>query len=283
MCWPQTGKFLLGLLVTLTLIASAIGLWLSPSRLRATLGPFEQLARPQFSPDGTILATMTGPYGNRGPIQLWDVATGQLRAVLETDPRYTESLTFCPDGRLLAVEDNDCGLRIWDVQTGQERATLPLSKHSDFMPKFCFSPDGKTLAFEAYSTMGSVVRLWDTETEQEMAALQGAVSPLAFTPDSHTLAVSFQDETQPGVSIRLYDVDTGRQRAILLGLTGTVHRLVFAPDARTAASVARVAHEDQPNEVRVWDTITGRGGQPSPSSPTGGRGMTWRSARMVVC
>jgi WD40 repeat protein len=54
------------------------------------------------------------------------------------------SVTYSPDGGLLASSGNDWTMRVWDTKTGALRHTL--SGHAAGLPSAAFSPDGSLLA-----------------------------------------------------------------------------------------------------------------------------------------
>ena len=70
---------------------------------------------------------------------------------------------------------------------------------------------------------------------------QGAVRSVVVSPDQHVLASGSDDQT-----IRLWDVETGRERATLRGHTNLVAALAFEPLGELLASGA---HD---KEVRLW-------------------------------
>jgi WD40 repeat protein len=65
---------------------------------------------------------------------------------------------------------------------------------------------------------------------------------VAFSPDSRTLATGGEENT-----VKIWEVQTGRELATLRGHGGDVYTVAFSPDGRWLAS----AGED--STVKVWD------------------------------
>ena len=70
-----------------------------------------------FSPCGKYLAS--GTWWEKGmekmAIQIWDVATGEIIATLWGHPTDIQSLTFSPEGTLLASGSFDGTILLWDM------------------------------------------------------------------------------------------------------------------------------------------------------------------------
>jgi len=66
---------------------------------------------------------------------------------------------------------------------------------------------------------------------------------MALSPDGRTLALSLSDK----LTVELWDVATGKTRAILTGFSDFVGSLAFSPDGRTLAT-GSVDHT-----ISLWD------------------------------
>ena len=95
-----------------------------------------------------------------------------------------------------------------------------------------------------------LVPSWSLSTSPRLRAiLKGhtqAVYSVAFSPDGKTLASGSRDQT-----IKLWDVQTGKERATLKGHTDPVPSVAYSPDGKTLAS----GSEDK--TIKLWHVATG--------------------------
>ncbi len=165
------------------------------------------------------------------------------KAELKGHAAQVASVTFSPDGKMLASGSWDSTIKLWDAQTQRELATLKgdwVRVHS-----VAFSPDGKTLASGG---LDRTVKLWDVQTRQELATLTGhihEVQSVAFSPDGKTLASGSNDFT-----IKLWDVQTRQELVTLRGHTNQVFSIKFSPDGKMLASAS------WDHTVNLWDMQT---------------------------
>lgn len=94
-------------------------------------------------------------------VRLWEVGTGQLKAILDGHGHPVLSVAFSPDGQILASGggwhwEGDFGVRLWATDTGQVKATL--EGHTGAIRSLSFSSDARTLAS---GSMDATILLWD--------------------------------------------------------------------------------------------------------------------------
>ena len=114
-----------------------------------------------ISPDQELLAAS----GLR-TISVWNLASGERRALLRGHRAKIVSLSFSPDGRLLASLDEQGQVRLWDPYAGQ--TAMPPMQHPGGGTRLRFSHRGDLLA-----TAGKSGRLliWSCATGQRTGQL----------------------------------------------------------------------------------------------------------------
>ena len=227
----------------------------------------------QFSEDGKTLVTLEG-WGDA--IGRLDVETKEAN-VKNIEDRSWEKIKSrsSPEPYALthdkfAVGGQTGKIELWDTTTGKKLSTL--SGHGGILPAvedrlaiqenmrdemflpddgvhvliLEFSPNGTRLAS---GSQDKTVRLWDTDTNAELAILQkhtGWTNALAFSADGKKLASGSTDKT-----VNLWDTDTGELIATFTGHLNGIVALSFSPDGSTLASGST------DGTIKFWNTETG--------------------------
>ena len=211
-----------------------------------------------LSPDGQILAILaSASYGwGAETVRLWDAATGTRLRTLDPSNFYSydniHSVSFSPDGQILASGHGSGNVRLWDVSEGTLRHTF--EGHVSFVNSVSFSPDGTTLAS---GSSDETVRLWDVSEGTLLRTLPigASVNSVAFSPDGKTLA-NGHNSGYWKEDIHLWDVATGTfLRTLEIPGAGSYSSyssgsVAFSPDGKILASASS-------DKVHLWDVATG--------------------------
>ena len=155
--------------------------------------------------------------------------------------RTVTSLSFSPDGRMLAIGgvESKSNFDFASMMNPAAQKNRKNSKPPD--------PDEimKNMKVEA---VGQVV-LWDVVSGSEVGALKGhgkGVTQVAFSRDGRLLASGSTDNT-----IKIWDVAARRELRTLSGHTANVDSIDFSPDSSLLASTS------QDGSTFLWDANTG--------------------------
>jgi WD40 repeat protein len=152
-----------------------------------------------FSPDGSVLAAANGSGG----LTLYDPASGEEVRSIKQNTEVC-AIAFSADGRLVASGGRDGSIRISRTATGRAPHKLTWEEG---VRAIAFSPDGTLLATGGWGKWPGVQRegldpggvaLWDLESEEKIAELEGHaafVSAVAFTEDGKVLLSASDDGT----------------------------------------------------------------------------------------
>lgn len=161
-------------------------------------------------------------------------------SVLSTQSNTFTSVSYSPDGLLIAGAIVDGGVIVWDAKTGNER--LHIDAHKDWIHCICFSPDSSLLA--TASEDGSV-RLWEISSGKSIIQLNGDEErffSVCFSPSGQLVAAGSSESV-----VKIWGVQSGNLSHQLLGHRDAVLTLDFSADGKFLAS----GSED--DEVIVWD------------------------------
>ena len=209
-----------------------------------------------FRPDGKRLILGAAD----GMVMAWDTSTQQPLWQHRLHTSRVAGLSFSADGKKAASAAialaNSWALKrgevkVWDADAGTVQHTLRTADGQGFH-SVAFHPSRRLLATGGEDAH---VRLWDTDTGEQLHELSGHTSPIlcvAFRPDGKLLASASSNGM-----IKIWEMKANslKPRAVqsLTGRTGTVLGLSFSPNGHY------LAYCGTDKTVRVWNVESGMG------------------------
>jgi WD40 repeat protein/formylglycine-generating enzyme required for sulfatase activity len=187
-------------------------------------GHMAQVSHVAFSPDGTRALSASPDL----TVRLWDVRNGEELHRLEG-----QFGVFADHGRQVLTSADKTPWRAWDAATGAKLRQYAFHYGRPM-------PDGKRI-FLRNDTHGI---LWDLGTDKEtkrFAVDAAQTISIAHSPDSRQVALGGTDGT-----VRLWDVETGKELQPLTGHVGPLHGVAFLPGCDGLVSRGL-------GDVRVWN------------------------------
>jgi len=173
-----------------------------------------------------------------------------------------QSVTFSPDGRLVAATVDPHTLGLWEATTGRELPPIHAPDQKSIQGAV-FTPDGRCIALDLSGE--DTLRLWEIASgkERRQYGKKPASNPnqaggagmmfvgggfnggvpmpftrpapgTAFSPDGKLVA-----QSRTGNTITIFDVATSKELCQLKGHQGNAESLTFAPDGKMLASGSR--------------------------------------------
>lgn len=212
-----------------------------PGGVQTLKGISEQIDSMVFSPDGTLLASVS--IG--GAVQIWNLETGSCMQTLHIHPDSVYSVAFRPNSSNLIISGReDDSIHVWDTITNQMLQTL--KGHGDAICAIGFSPNNNDLL--ASGSWDQTVRVWDLATSSCLQTLKGHdghVCTVAFSPDGVRLASGSSDCT-----IKIWDPVNGLCLQTLHQYNVVSTAITFTPDGTKLVSALNS------DGIAIWDVAT---------------------------
>ena len=164
------------------------------------------------------------------------------------------------------------GLHVWETATGRELASfVPRQQDDQTMPRYTtarFTPDGQRLIAFADHRIGVLDITSRKETSPPILvqlnnAWLSVISPRrAPRGDRQLRSVTACQSSgsapcKADLTVRVYELASGKQVTALVGHTDEITGLAFSPDSRLIATAAGSFWHRKDRTVRVWDVATG--------------------------
>jgi len=247
-----------------------------PLWLRSLEGHTDWVRAVAVSPDGCFIVSGSSDR----TVKVWEAESGRLLRSLEGHTGGVNAVAVSPDGRFIVSGSDDHTVKVWETESG--RLLRSLEGHTGGVNDVAVSPDGR---FVVSGSDDRTVKVWDLESGRLLRSLNinlewrlcpepfrerlpdgrwrvvtgeatrigilaaiGKVNAIVLTPDGRFIVGGADDCT-----VKVWEIETGRQTRSLEGHAGQVWAVTVNLDGRTIVS----GSED--GTVRSWDMESRKG------------------------
>ena len=198
-----------------------------------------------FTPDGRTMITLGSASGRYGILSVWDVNSGEFTMKISKRHSKCWDMALTRDGKYLYSAASGA-ITKWEIATMDVVASAKV-EGSVVVLGIAVTPSGETIYTRAgHSAQDCEIRCWTSDLRLRGAILATApeyqVACLAISPDGQTLASGAGDRL-----VRLWDVNSHLQTAVLRGHTDSVASVDFSPDGKSLVTGSSDGH------IKTWD------------------------------
>ena len=198
-----------------------------------------------ISPDGRYIASGSWDRNRGGFIRIWDIETGEEVRTLYGHSNLVTGVEFTPDSQQIVSVSWDRSMRVWQISTGIELQRydvfddilldVSVSYDSDYVFIASGNLGGNEIVIEAEQSVAPSAWLIDLRSRDLLKTVSGhqdwiwsmAVHPSGQYAASGSGPLNTSDAVD--TTVRLWNLETGDELAVLEGHEATVEGVNFNP------------------------------------------------------
>ena len=177
------------------------------------------------------------------------------------DGGFVSAMALSPDGKVLALANQNLTLRLLDATTGKELRRFRIQESIQAQQLF-FSADGRQLITNGYNG----IQFWDAGNGQSVRRVQrdpnqSRNGSIALSANGKVMAIGSQ--YQQNADAVVWDLGNNKALARVSPVQNYTVHVALSPDGKTLATFGQslnrgIQEENQSRYVQLWDVATGK-------------------------